>query len=529
MMRARVIGASISVALVGVGPALKAQSGNTALGSEVLLSNTTGSYNTGAGKSALTRNTTGNDNTGTGFKSLFKNTTASYNTADGAESLFNSVVGTWDTALGYRAFYCYDLPRIAAGSHGDYNTAVGTLALYHDDKGNQNTAAGYWALYFNKIGHQNTALGAFVLSGGDAGVDGASGGSSAAAGAYALEGANSTRNAAVGYHALYSDGSSHDNVAAGVEAMGYGAGSGNTATGELSLDRGGFGSPNTADGFSAARFLRSAPAPDQGNTAAGVNALRGTADYDAAANTAAGLAALYGITTGNNNTASGWKALTSISSGINNIAIGYSAGLNLTTGSNDIDVGNPGLPGEANTIRLGATGTQQATYVAGISGATVPGGVSVVIGSNGQLGTMVSSERFKSDISSMGEASDPLLSLRPVTFRYNHDLDPAGIPQFGLVAEEVEKLEPNLVARDSNGAVYTVRYQAVNAMLLNELLQQHRRVEQLKATRERLRKKHDSTITELRQHITALSARAKQQSIEWQELQTEIGVASRSR
>src|SRR5205823_9910894 len=122
-------------------------------------------------------------------------------------------------------------------------------------------------------------------------------------------------------------------------------------------------------------------------------------------------------------------------------------------------------------------GTQNATFIAGISGATIPGGVGVIIDSNGHLGTVTSSARFKDEIKPMDKASEAILALKPVTFRYKHELDPAGIPQFGLVAEQVEKVNPDLVARDEQGKPYTVRYEAVNAMLLNEFLKEHRTVQ----------------------------------------------------
>jgi len=162
-----------------------------------------------------------------------------------------------------------------------------------------------------------------------------------------------------------------------------------------------------------------------------------------------------------------------------NTALGPAAGSQLTTGSNNIDVANKRIAAEANTIRIGTTGTQTNTYIAGISGVTVAGGVGVITDSSGHLGTIVSSARFKEAIKPMDEVSEAILSLKPVTFRYKHDLDPEGIPQFGLVAEDVEKVNPDLVARDEQGKAYTVRYETVNAMLLNEFLKEHRKVEQL--------------------------------------------------
>jgi hypothetical protein len=157
--------------------------------------------------------------------------------------------------------------------------------------------------------------------------------------------------------------------------------------------------------------------------------------------------------------------------------LGVLAGANLTTGSHNIDIGNYGRRGESDTIRIGKGGIQHHAFIAGISGATVAEGVGVIVDTDGHLGTVVSSERFKSELKSMDKASEAILSLKPVTFRYKKELDPKAIPQFGLVAEDVAKVNPDLVARDSEGKPYTVRYEAVNAMLLNEFLKEHRTVE----------------------------------------------------
>ena len=180
--------------------------------------------------------------------------------------------------------------------------------------------------------------------------------------------------------------------------------------------------------------------------------------------------------------AEGFEALGNNISGSSNIALGSNAGINLTTGSNNIDIGAPGAAGEANTIRIGKSGTQKKAFVAGIRGVTVASGVGVIVGTTGQLGTVVSSARFKEAIKLMDKTSEAILALKPVTFRYKQELDPDGIPQFGLVAEQVEKVNPDLVARDNEGKAYTVRYEAVNAMLLNEFLKEHRIVQELKST-----------------------------------------------
>jgi hypothetical protein len=220
------------------------------------------------------------------------------------------------------------------------------------------------------------------------------------------------------------------------------------------------------------------PAPDGGypnfNTAEGDSALFGlTTGQD---NTATGFQALHSNQSGHDNT-EGWHALGN-NTGSANIAVGSSAGINLTTGSNNIDIGAPGVAPEANTIRIGKVGTQKATFVAGIRGVTVASGVGVIVGTTGQLGTVISSARFKDNIKVMDNASEAILSLKPVTFRYKEELDPDHVPQFGLIAEEVAKVNPDLVARGEDGKVVTVRYEAVNVMLLNEFLKAHRRLEE---------------------------------------------------
>ncbi len=207
--------------------------------------------------------------------------------------------------------------------------------------------------------------------------------------------------------------------------------------------------------------------------------------------------------------------------------MGYQAGLNLTKGSNNIDIGNAGVAGEANRIRVGTKGTQKATFIAGISGVTVANGVGVIVNPQGQLGTVVSSERFKDAITPMDKASEAILALKPVTFHYKKELDPEGIPQFGLVAEQVEKVNPDLVARDDQGKAYTVRYEAVNAMLLNEFLKQHRKVEEQEATISQVKltaAKQEATITQQQKEIKALTASLKEQAAQIQKVSARIEV-----
>jgi hypothetical protein len=199
-------------------------------------------------------------------------------------------------------------------------------------------------------------------------------------------------------------------------------------------------------------------------------------------NTATGTGALIGNTTGISNTAIGYNALRSNTTSSTNVALGAGAGQNLITGSNNIDIGAAGVAGEAKIIRIGTQGTQQCTFIAGIRGSTVGGGTTVVVNPAGKLGVAPSSERFKNGIKPMDKASEVILALKPVTFRYKQVLDPDGAPQFGLVAEQVEKVNPDLVVRGEDGKVMTVRYDAVNAMLLNEFLKEHRRNEEQEAT-----------------------------------------------
>ena len=165
--------------------------------------------------------------------------------------------------------------------------------------------------------------------------------------------------------------------------------------------------------------------------------------------------------------------------GSSNIALGSNAGINLTTGSNNIDIGAPGVAGESKKIRIGKQGTQSATFIAGIYNVNEGGTIKpLFINSNGQLGTQApaSARRFKKEIKPMDQTSEAILGLKPVTFQYKSDS--RATPQFGLIAEEVAKINPDLVVRDDDGEIYTVRYEAVNAMLLNEFLKEHRRVQE---------------------------------------------------
>jgi hypothetical protein len=186
---------------------------------------------------------------------------------------------------------------------------------------------------------------------------------------------------------------------------------------------------------------------------------------------------------GRNNTAIGYQALLFNTTGNFNIAIGAYAGDNLTTGISNIDIDNEGVAGEGGTIRIGQNQFHSATYLAGIAGQTVgAGGSTCYVDNDGKLGVFLSARRYKENIHPMDKVSEALYALKPVTFRYKPEYDKSGTPQFGLVAEEVVEVSPDLVTHDAKGGLSTVRYEAVNAMLLNEFLKEHRKVEKLEAT-----------------------------------------------
>src|ERR1700693_131253 len=316
---------------------------------------------------------------------------------------------------------------------GTANTFLGRNAGNFTRTGDNNTGFRYFALSDNTTGNFNTATGQGAL----------------------FSNTTGNRNTANG-------GGTLQNNTMGID---------NTATGEAALFS------NTTGGF---------------NTATGDGALQG--NTTGLSNTANGSFALFSNTTGNSNTAIGANTLQN-TTGFSNIGIGQDGGLNLTTGSNNICIGNSGVAGESSRIRIGST--QTATFVAGVNGVTTGGtGTPVLIDANGQLGTVSSSARFKDEIQDMGEATEGLLKLRPVTFRYK--AQPEGRTQFGLIAEEVEKVMPELVVCSSSGEVETVLSHEMPAMLLNELQKQQRQIDELQ--------KQQRQIEELKSELSALRA-----------------------
>jgi Chaperone of endosialidase len=331
---------------------------------------------------------------------------------------------------------------------GVFNSGFGALTLEDNTTGSHNTALGAQALRVNTLGSFNTAVGENAL----------------------VKNIDGNQNMALGQGALANNVTGDNNTAMGFQALNV-----NTTSG------------NTAVGFQAARS----------NT----SGLR---------NTAVGFQALFNNTTSGNNTAYGYRALAN-TTGTNNIALGFNAGLNINIGSNNIDIGNPGAVfGESSTIRIGSA-SQSRTFIAGIRGVVPPVGVllPVVIDLNGQLGNTVSSRRFKKEIKAMDNASEAIHALKPVTFHYKSDT--TSTPQFGLIAEDVAAVNPDLVVRDENGEIYTVRYEAVNAMLLNEFLKEHRKNEE-----------QEKTIAELKSGMTALAVTVKEQASQIQKVSAQL-------
>jgi hypothetical protein len=310
-------------------------------------------------------------------------------------------------------------------------------------------------------------------------------------------------NTGIGWYALFADASGSYNTAVGAGALDLNTGDENTATGTGALLLHTSGDYNTANGafalvmnstgvFNTAIGDRALENNDGGNynTAVGTEALlRTTGDL----NNAVGVFALLSDTTGGYNTGVGNSALLSNTSGNNNTALGAGAGSNLTTGDNNIDIGYNvlGTAGESNTIRIGNSSIAT-TIIRGIFNETSSGGIPVLINSDDTLGTMTSSARFKHDIKPMDKASEVLYALKPVAFRYKNEIDAKGTPQFGLVAEDVEKVNADLIVRDNEGKPYSVRYDQVNAMLLNEFLKAHQRMQEQDAAIARQQKQIES-------------------------------------
>ncbi len=287
-----------------------------------------------------------------------------------------------------------------------------------------------------------------------------------------------TFNTAVGLFSLGSNVQGNFNTAIGAGALFSNTESSNTATGAGALLGNTLGSENTANG-----------------TFALLNNSTGTQ------NAAFGANALVNSTTGGGNTAVGFNALPNNTTGVTNTALGFNAGFGITTADNVIVIGT----------NVSGQNLDHSCFIGEIFGETASNSAAVFINADGKLGTLTSSKRFKDAIEPMGETSEALFLLKPARFRYKKEVDPAGTPQFGLVAEDVEKVNPALVVRDKEGKPYSVRYDQVNAMLLNEFLKEHRKVERheamiagLKSTLASEKENFEVTITNQQKDIDAL-------------------------
>jgi len=401
-------------------------------------------FNTAEGTNALFSLTNGDRNTANGFAALYSNTGGFQNTANGAAALQHNTTGNYNTANGALALFY--------NTTGSENTVNGVDALFYNTTGSENTANGYQALFHNTTGHHNTANGSFSL--------------------YLNTGNDNTAN---GSGALSDNSTGSENTANGYQALG----SNRT------------GSDNTANGAYALFFNRTG----YNNTANGVDALLN--NRSGRSNTANGFDALYNNTGGSFNTAEGFNALLS-NNGSNNIGLGYSAGSSLTTGGGNVCIGSGifGVAGESNTTRIRNVYSSFASARA------------VYVNADNKIGTLVSSRRFKNEIKPMDKASEAILALKPVTFRYKKEIEPNGAIMFGLIAEEVEQVDPELVTRNDKGDAETVRYEAVNAMLLNEFLKENRKVEQQDATITQVKStaaKQEATIAKQQKQVEALT------------------------
>jgi Chaperone of endosialidase len=387
-----------------------------------------GCANTASGFAALAQNTTGFSNTAIGAGVLYADTSGTYNTAIGTLAMFHNTTGFANSAMGNLTLF--------SNTNGQYNMATGNYALFSNTTGSGNAASGVSALYFNSIGSNNTGTGTNALT------DNFNGNANTANGAYALNANNNgSYNVAVGAYALANNYSTA--IGQGGTSSSY-----NVAVGYLAL-------------FNNLSALASAY-----NTAVGYYSLRNNAGIN---NTAVGSGALPGPST----------ASSTFLTGSGNTALGTNAGTGLVTGSFNtyVGYGETAVTSADNYVTQIGVFAQPAggpaytpkTFIAGISNSVITG-AAVVVNANGQLGVLASSERYKTDIASLGTSSERLAKLRPVSFHLKSE--PNGTVQYGLIAEEVDKVYPELVIRDKEGKIQGVRYDELAPMLLNEMQKQ---------------------------------------------------------
>jgi hypothetical protein len=362
--------------------------------------------------------------------------------------------------------------RQLSEDRGNGNSAAeGVDSLNLSTTGSDNTAHGWSSLFSNTTGSSNTADGFQALYSNTVGSDNTANGMRAL-----LNNVSGLGNTAIGSQALYSNISGDNNVANGAQALQNNAG----------------GSANMANGYQAL----------YNNTTGNQN-------------TADGAYALYYNTTGSFNTATGTLALLNNTTGRENTAIGDSAGLDLTTGDGNVCIGYDvrGVAGEFNTTRI------RNVY------SSLASGREVFVNSDNKLGTLLSTRRVKNDIKPMDKASEAVLALKPVTFRYKKEVEPNGAIQFGLIAEEVADVNPDLVILDAGGKPESVRYEAINAMLLNEFLKEHKKVETQQATITELK----STVAQQQKGMETLTAQLKEQGAQIQEVSAQLQISKSAR
>jgi trimeric autotransporter adhesin len=404
------------------------------------------------------------------------------NTAEGQNALLSLTTGTYNTAVG--------LFSLRSNTEGRFNTAIGAGALLLNTA-EQNTATGAGSLLNNTSGVFNTANGAFAL----------------------LSNTIGNSNTGTGRDALLSNTSGNNNTATGRDALwGNTSGEGNTANGTSALLHNTIGSYNTATGTAAL----------VSNTEGGQN-------------TATGDGALFFNTTGSFNTATGSAALQNNTLGFGNVAIGHGALFNNTTGARNVTVGRSAgfnLTGDDNVCIgsdvFGVAGESNHTYIRNINTTSVSGGgadfVTVDL-TTGLLGHASSSQRYKEEIKPMDDASETLFALKPVTFRYKKEIDKSQSLQYGLVAEDVAQVDPNLAIRDKDGQIESVHYNAINAMLLNEFLKEHRKVQEQEACVTQLNsrvEKQERIIAQQQKGLEVLTAQVKEQAAQIQKVSAHI-------
>jgi hypothetical protein len=401
-------------------------------------------------------------NTAEGTNALFSRTTGNWDSAFGDSALFHDTTGTANTALGYNAMF--------NNIDGNGNTGNGTFTLFSNTHGDGNTALGNSALYLNQTGNSNTAMGANALH------NNVGGSFNIGVGQGTLANNTADGNVAMGFRALSANTTGNENTAVGLQALLDNIiTQGNSAFGDLALTN--FNGPTSGpfgDGF----------------------------------NTALGSLSMMSATAGSTNVAVGRRSLESLLTGSNNVALGWRAGDNLTGAeSGNICIGPnvAGVTGQSSQTYIGNVGSTLQNFSAGVVDFVT------VRFSDGRLGHTSSSQRYKEDIKPMDKASEVLYQLKPVTYYYKKDIEPIQNLDYGLVAEDVAKVDPKLAIRDGKGQIEGVRYLAIYNMMLNEFLKEHKKVQELEAT-----------VAQQQKGMDVLTAQLKEQAAQIQKVSAQV-------